>query len=186
VLSKAEGAELLRIARQAIETRLLKGSELTPETKAGMPPQGAFVTLYSWPEKRLRGCIGRVEGEWPLAVTVARMAMAAAFSDPRFPPLSASELPEIIIKISAMSPLSRVKGAEDVIIGKHGVLVRAKGRAGVFLPEVPVEWGWNVVQMLDRLCAEKMFMPADTWRKPGSEISVFTTETFGESEPGKI
>ncbi len=91
----------------------------------------------------------------------------------------------VVLKVSILSPMSRVPGPESVVTGKHGVMVRVRGRTGVFLPEVAAEYGWTAEQTLDRLCSEKMFLSADAWRTPGAEIFVFTTQTFEESEPGK-
>jgi len=188
-MTAEEGKELLRIARTSIEERLVRGRAGFPVPQSSQPfagPQGAFVTIHTYPQKRLRGCIGRIESEWPLPETVSRMAVAAAVSDPRFHPMESSELPAVILKVSVMSPLEKVGDSSRVVIGRHGVVVKAHGRTGVFLPEVPVEQGWTSVQMLDHLCREKMGLDAGSWREPGAEIFVFESEGFEEKEPGKV
>jgi len=167
LIKAGDGIELLRIARRSLEEGLQMSGDYQPSRFLSPDcagPQGAFVTLYTFPRKSLRGCIGRIESEWPLRETVARMAVESALHDPRFDPVTPNELSEIIIHVSALSPLNRVKNESEIKIGLHGVVLRAHGRTGVFLPEVPVEYGWDAVQMLERLCAEKMGLPQGAWR----------------------
>ena len=111
------------------------------------------------------------------------MAVAAAFSDPRFRPLGSGELAHLHVKVSVLSPPARVKGPEDIRIGEHGVLLKIHGRNGVFLPEVAPEYGWTEVETLERLCTDKMFLPAESWKEGSAEIFVFTTQTFEEKTP---
>ena len=187
MITVGDGVELLRIARRSLEERLQMGREYQPSrfpSTVCAGPQGAFVTLFTWPRKGLRGCIGRIESDWPLNETVARMAIESALHDPRFDPVTKEELSHLVINVSALSPLAEVKDEIGIEIGRHGVLVRVRGRTGVFLPEVPVEMGWNAVQMLDRLCTEKIGLPAGSWRDEGAVIRVFESERFAEEAPG--
>jgi AmmeMemoRadiSam system protein A len=116
----------------------------------------------------------------PLAQNVASMALSAAFQDRRFPPLQASELDDIEIEISALTPLKRVAGPEAIVIGRDGVQLRKGGRAAVFLPQVPVEQGWNRDALLENLCL-KAGLPRDAW-KSGAEFWTFRSILFRESE----
>ena len=187
MITAGEGIELLRIARRSLEERLRMSRDYQPSrpvSPVSAGPQGAFVTLYEFPKKRLRGCIGRIESEWPLGETVARMAVESALRDPRFEPVTLPELSRLVIHVSALSPLVRVKDEAGVVIGRHGVVLRARGRTGVFLPEVPVEQGWDAVQMLDRLCTDKMGLPGDSWREDGAVMQIFESELFSEEAPG--
>ena len=187
MITAVDGIELLRIARRSLEERLQMGREYQPSripSTVCAGPQGAFVTLYTWPRKGLRGCIGRIESDWTLNETVARMAVESATHDPRFDPVTPEELSRLVINISALSPLVEVDGEGAIVIGKHGVVLKVRGRTGVFLPEVPVENGWNAVQLLDRLCTEKMGVPAGSWREEGAVIRVFESERFAEEAPG--
>lgn len=180
------GEELLALARRSIENALRNGTEPAVTREKGAPPQGAFVTLLTWPGKELRGCIGRIESNTPLRETVVQMAVSAARNDTRFNPVVAGEMDSIIIKVSALSPLRRVGGADGITIGEHGVVVRLGGRTGVFLPEVPVEYGWDAGEMLAELCTHKMRLPADAWKSADAEIYVFTTEAWEEVSPGNV
>src|SRR4030042_3764132 len=102
------------------------------ETKAG-----AFVTLTIM--GRLRGCIGYIIGEQPLFKTVCDAAVNAAQHDPRFHPLSKKEFDKVHIEISILSELFPMKSYDDIVIGKHGLILEEKGRRGLLLPQVPVE-----------------------------------------------
>lgn len=187
MIKAGDGVELLRIARRSLEERLLKGRDYQP-SRLSSPvcagPQGAFVTLYSYPGKGLRGCIGRIESEWPLCETVARMAVESALHDPRFEPMTPPELGQVVINVSALSPLATVENKEGIVIGRHGVVLKVRGRTGVFLPEVPVEYGWDAGRMLEQLCMNKMALPRDSWRDEGALIQVFESELFVEEKPG--
>ena len=94
-LSPIERAALLGIARQSLLAHL--SGKPAPEFAAQgslAETRGAFVTLHV--EGELRGCVGTFGPTESLAQTVARMAVAAASEDPRFPPLSATEVPETL------------------------------------------------------------------------------------------
>jgi len=142
---------------------------------------GCFVTLKT--RGRLRGCIGELEPRQPLIEAVAGRAIAAAEQDPRFMPVTAEELRTIAIEISAMSPLRKVDSADEIVVGKHGVVVKQDFRSGVFLPQVAPEQGWDRDTMLSILCTEKAGLPADAW-KHGAELWVFTANVFSEEEFG--
>lgn len=142
---------------------------------------GAFVTFKK--NGHLRGCIGSLLGDGPLYLTVARMARAAAFEDPRFPPVTAAEVPELELDISVLGPLTRCPDPSLVRVGRHGLLVRQGFRSGVLLPQVPVEWGWDRETFLAQTC-HKAGLPPDVWRdawKDGrTELYWFEAEVFGD------
>jgi AmmeMemoRadiSam system protein A len=181
-LSKSEKSNLLIIARQAISAKLLcqppPALNLLADCPALNLPAGAFVTLYLNVE--LRGCIGQLEPAHPLAQIVAEMAVAAAFEDPRFPPLSLSELANIKIEISILSPLKQIFNVDEIEIGKHGVMVRQGNRSGVYLPQVATEEGWDRPTLLSSLCQDKAGLPANCWYDPKTEIFIFTSEVISE------
>lgn len=181
-LTDAHRKRLLQIAREAVERYIKEGA--APAVEETDPvltrKSGAFVTL--WEQGQLRGCIGMIEAREPLYLTVRDMAIAAAAEDHRFPPVSASELDQIRIAVSVLSPTWRVKDASEIVVGKHGVIVKQGWRSGVFLPEVPVEQKWTCEQMLDNLCVHKAGLPRDAWKK-GAELYCFTSEAFEEPGP---
>jgi AmmeMemoRadiSam system protein B/AmmeMemoRadiSam system protein A len=171
---------LLALARKAIQRRLTTDTVPLPRglSARGWQRQGAFVTLKKHGD--LRGCIGRIPPEVPLGQLVGAMALAAAFEDPRFRPLALDELSAVTIEISALTPPVRVPRADDIVVGRHGVLLRKGSSGAVFLPQVATEQGWDRNQLLDHLC-EKGGMSAGCW-KSGAELSVFEAEVFHEGQ----
>jgi len=180
-LSAEERAELLRLARQTITT-YLKEKRIPPYSTDNpdfLRPGGAFVTLRK--HGQLRGCIGYIYSEEPLYQTIQKMAVAAAVQDPRFPPVRESELGEISIEISLLSPIQRVTDTNAIVVGKHGLIIRYGPYQGLLLPQVAPEQGWDREEFLEGLCY-KAGLPADAWRDPQAELYSFTAEVFGEEE----
>jgi AmmeMemoRadiSam system protein A len=177
-LSEPAQAELLKSSRNCLEIYLKTGQRQIE--LAGCPvlleKRGAFVTLHSGGE--LRGCIGVPGAISSLYETVQNCAISAATADPRFPPLTLSELSEIEIEISVLSPLEPVKAIEEVEIGVHGLVVQHEGRRGLLLPQVATEHGWDREQFLRQVC-RKAGLQMDAW-KEGARIDRFTAFVFGE------
>jgi AmmeMemoRadiSam system protein A len=175
VLSEEEKRALLVCARNAIARRLglpIRSYDATfPDARCG-----AFVTLKSG--GALRGCIGRMSSDDALEKTVGAMAAAAAFEDPRFPPLSRDEFDSVHIEISVLTPMEP-SSREQVRVGTHGIYVRRGIRAGVLLPQVPVEYGWDRETFLAHGC-RKAGLPPDAWKHDDTEILTFTAFVFGE------
>ncbi len=170
---------LLSIARRSIrETSLRDPIEPTvPLSERLRVPAAAFVSLHSGGE--LRGCIGTFARDRPLHRVVRDMATAAAFDDPRFTPVREEEVDSIDIEISVLSDLRRTE-PEFVVPGLHGVSIVFGEHKGVFLPQVATEAGWDRMALLEQTCL-KAGLPANAWRDPAAEISVFTAEVFGDT-----
>jgi AmmeMemoRadiSam system protein A len=181
-LTAEERSALLKAAREAIEAGL---AGRRPERGAGpgalAARRGAFVTLTR--NGRLRGCIGFVFAERPLLETVREAAQAAAFHDPRFPPLRAAELPEIRLELSVLSEPRPVVDLEEIQVGQHGLIVRRGSRSGLLLPQVATEYGWDRDTFLSHTCT-KAGLPENSWREPGTEIEIFGAEVFGDAGTG--
>ena len=174
--SPEERKILLRLAHQAIQAALERCDvDLTPPSEHLAEHRGAFSTLHL--RGKLRGCIGYVFPNQSLYRTVAETARAAAFDDPRFEPVEAAEAPELKVEISVLSPL-RPAAPEDVVVGKHGLIVQHGNRRGLLLPQVPLEWDWDRETFLAQTCL-KAGLPPDAWMR-GAELRVFTAEVFGE------
>jgi AmmeMemoRadiSam system protein A len=188
LLSDADRKCLLHIARKSI-CNILSGEKL-PDFALSSPVLeqkcGAFVTLEK--HGRLRGCIGNIEPEKSLFLTVSEMAIASAFRDPRFPPLREEEFGELSIEISVLSPLKRIKNKEEVVIGKHGILIRKEYSSGLLLPQVARRYGWNEEEFLRQTCA-KAGLYQNAWKEADCEIWIFSAVIFREdvsaSEEGK-
>lgn len=180
-LNYEERESLLTIARQTIETYLRTGArpEVTPLTERLKRKQGVFVTLHKRGE--LCGCIGYVEGIKPLYLAVQDMAISAATEDPRFPPVTLAELPDIDIEITVLSPLRKIDSPDSVVVGKHGLVIRKGFYSGLLLPQVPIEQNWNREQFLAHTCL-KAGLPPDAFKDPKTELYVFTGEVFGEKK----
>ena len=183
MFTKEQKKELLRIARESIKFFLEKGARM--QLDGGSYPAfreklGAFVTLRK--DSQLRGCIGNMVGIQPLYLTIKDMAVEAAANDPRFEALSLDEFKNVQIEISVLSPLEKVASAEDIVMGKHGVMVRNGFRSGVFLPQVATETGWSREEFLNTLCRQKAGLPAGAWKDKETQLYVFTAEVFSENE----
>jgi uncharacterized protein len=177
-LSPQDRAALLGIARRAILAHLDAGAP--PPVPAQGPlaePRGTFVTVFV--DGELRGCIGRLGGDGPLAASVARLAVAAASEDPRFPPIAPEDVGRLTLEISALGPLWKLDGPRAVKIGVHGLTVRRGWHRGVLLPKVATREGWDAETFLKHVCL-KAGLPARAWTEPGTELEVFEAEEFGE------
>lgn len=171
-----------KLARLAIECILANKPEtaipeVPAELEAGLARQllGSFVTILQ--NGNLRGCIGTIIGHEPLYQNIWRMAQAAAFQDYRFPQMNLNDWANCHLHISLMSPLSLCQNTADIVIGKHGLVLQQAGRSGVFLPEVPVEQGWDLPAYLSNLC-RKANLPDKAWLEADAKLFSFYTEAF--------
>jgi AmmeMemoRadiSam system protein A len=178
-LTKSDKDLLLRVARNAIEAHLKGESASLPESvsPALCEHRGAFVSLHK--QGRLRGCIGYLEAVKPLVTTIQEMAAAAAFHDPRFPPLKAEELGDLEVEISVLTPMRRVFQPEEIEVGKHGLYIERSLARGLLLPQVATQYGWDRQTFLEQTCG-KAGLPPNAWQDPNSRIYVFSAEIFSE------
>ena len=174
--SPEERGMLLQLAHRAIAAQL-KGEriDLTPPSDHLAEKRGAFTTLHT--RGQLRGCIGYPLAIAPLYQTVAETAAAAASKDPRFAPVTAEDLPFLTVEISVLSPLQPI-AAEEVEVGRHGLVVTYSGRRGLLLPQVPAEHGWDRETFLAQTCLKAGVSP-DAWQR-GARLEAFSAEVFGE------
>lgn len=179
-LDEVAQQELLRIARQSIESYVTTGQIPSLESTIEMlkDQRGVFVTLTE--HGQLRGCIGHHESDVPLYKLVPRMAVAAACEDPRFYPLRKEELDQVKIKVSVyLTNVYQIKNLDEFEMGVHGIILVKGGRGATYLPEVPTEAGWtSKEEEMEHLCA-KAGLPPGAWRK-GAEFYVYRTQVFGE------
>jgi uncharacterized protein len=174
--SAEERQLLLRLAHDSIEAWLQECElDLTPPSPHLTEPRGAFTSLHLG--ERLRGCIGYVFPTDSLYKTVADTARAAAFDDPRFEPVTPAEAPNLRVEISVLSLLQPIR-PDEVVVGKHGLIVTYGSRRGLLLPQVAIEWKWDRETFLAQTCL-KAGLPAIAWQH-GAELQGFTAEVFGE------
>jgi MEMO1 family protein len=179
-LNDQEKRELLELARKSVERAVQDKKAYDPGDIADVAlnrERGAFVTLTE--KGQLRGCVGYTEAMEPLYKTVRDTATMAAFRDPRFMPVSAEELPQLEYEISVLSPLRRVRDIHEIDIGQHGLLMINGDRAGLLLPQVPVEQHWDRTKFLEQTCI-KAGMPPECWKDEETDIFRFTALVFDE------
>jgi AmmeMemoRadiSam system protein A len=168
---------LLRLAREALAAHVgVAPAHVSGETAVLKQAGGVFVTLHNHGE--LRGCIGHIEANQPLGTVVPRCAVAAGTTDPRFPPITPTELEQLDIEISLLGPLESIDGPAAVEIGRHGLVVEMGWHRGLLLPQVAIEWCWDAETFLAQTC-HKAGLARDAWRH-GATIWRFEAEVFGE------
>lgn len=179
-LNPSDRKTLLTLARDTIERFLT--TKTAPLARNPSPAleqtRGMFVTLNK--HGKLRGCIGEIVTEKPLYQLVGTVALKSALEDRRFRPLRRDELKDIEIEISVLTQAAPVATAEDIVVGRDGVIVKKDGRSAVFLPQVATEQGWGRDEMLDQLCL-KAGLPAGSWRQ-GAQFLTFQAEVFSEAD----
>lgn len=180
MLSPEQRSRLLQIARHSIECVLngarpaLNADEFDADLRR---PSGAFVSLHT-KGRELRGCIGSIQAVHPLYHAVSTSAINAAFRDPRFYPLQKSELPHIHIEVSVMSPIVPAV-PDDIEVGRDGIIISRGRYAGLLLPQVATEYGWDRRTFLSQTCVKAGLAP-DAWRSTECKIEKFSAEVFGE------
>jgi AmmeMemoRadiSam system protein B/AmmeMemoRadiSam system protein A len=178
-LTEEEKGKLLEIARKTISeyVRNKKISDFKIEDETLKTNCGAFVTLKKG--ETLRGCIGHIIGDKPLFLIVRDMAIAAATQDYRFPPVTPSEVDNLEIEISVLTPMQKVNNTDEIKVGRDGLMIKRGYMSGLLLPQVPVEQGWDKATFLEHLCY-KAGLPAGAWKS--SELWKFQAIVFSEKE----
>ncbi len=182
----ADGTAAVCLAREAATAAAARRA--LPEPPGGAvfrEPRGAFVTLKRG--ELLRGCIGRPEPLQPFGRAVVESA-AAATRDPRLEPVRAGEMARISVEVTCLGPLEPLGGPpldfpKRVEVGGHGLVVRRGPRAGLLLPQVAAEHGWDSEEFLCETCA-KAGLPMDAWLVSGTQVFAFRGQVFGEEAPG--
>ena len=180
-LTSEEKVQLLKIARDVVETycRGVKPPKPEVDSPTLNEPRGAFVTLHK--DGKLRGCIGHIRARKPLIETIVEMAEAAAFQDPRFPPVTSEELGQLEYEISVLTPLRRIKDVEEIQVGIHGIYMKRGVSSGLLLPQVAAEWGWDRTTFLKHTCT-KAGLPEDAWKDKKTEIYIFSADVFSPDD----
>lgn len=185
LLTKAEGLQAIRLARTTLEAELSGKKAEKPDLPGVFGKErGIFVTLKR--HGQLRGCIGFPYPVMPLAGALQSAAVAAALEDPRFPPVTARELPSIEIEVTVLTPPGPLECLPDerpahVEVGRHGLIIVSKRGSGLLLPQVATENGWNTEEFLDHTCL-KAGLPVGCWRSPQVQLMLFEGQIFSENE----
>jgi AmmeMemoRadiSam system protein A len=179
MFNKEQKKELLFLARKSILARFNKEAVLYPDDDDFQVQRGVFITLHKKGE--LRGCIGYIKGFKDLVPSIIEMAKAAAFEDPRFPSVKAGEMQSITIEISVLSEMEIVHEANEVQIGRDGLFLDHPFGSGLLLPQVPVEWHWNLSTFLNQICY-KAGLVAESWKDEKAKLYRFSAEIFSDDE----
>jgi len=113
----------------------------------------------------------------PLFETVIEVARLAALEDPRFEPVSVSELKDISVEISVLTVPEKISDPSIIEVGKHGIIIRRGFSSGLLLPQVATDYGWDRVTFLEHTC-QKAGLPRDAWKDKSTEISIFSAQVF--------
>lgn len=192
-LSLEEGRFLVRLARNAVKTYLETGKPVkVPENTAAKLFEhcGVFVTINTLKngEKHLRGCIGYPYPTSPLVEAVIDSAVSAATRDPRFYPLSLTDLGNVVFEVSVLTPPEEVEVGNpkeylaEIKVGEDGLIVEKGGYKGLLLPQVPVEWEWCEEEFLCQCCL-KAGLPPDSWLTKDAKIYKFQAIIYEEETP---
>jgi len=192
-LSDEEGKFLVELARNSVKQYLTNREHIQPPAdtpKKLLECCGVFVTINTvkHAEQELRGCIGYPYPTNPLVEAVIDSAIQAATGDPRFPSMSAKELPDVVFEVSVLTPpeLIETNNPKEYVskfkIGEHGLIIERGPYKGLLLPQVPVEWGWCEEEFLCQCCM-KAGLPPDTWLTKGTRIYRFKGIIFEEQTP---
>ncbi len=190
-LKLSDGVTLVRLARRAVEEYLRSGKVLElPEVEEKLLAKGmTFTTIRKilGGDLVLRGCIGYLVPIEPLARNVVTTALAAAFEDPRFEPVSLEELDQLVFEVSVLSVPQDVKArgrerAREVRVGQDGLVVEYRIYKGVLLPEVPVEYCWDAETFLSETCVKAGLDP-DCWLSDRVRVKKFVARVFRELTP---
>jgi AmmeMemoRadiSam system protein A len=184
-LSPDHARILLDAARSVIVNRVLErvvdeASPLPADSRTLSHPAGCFVSLHEIASHRLRGCVGRIQADRPL-LEAFRDSAGSVLRDPRFydDRIRPEELAQIELEVSVLAPPRRIGSVSEYEPLRDGVIVRIGERSGLFLPQVARETGWTRVELLNRLCTEKLGLPPDAWQDPDAELLVFATAILG-------
>ena len=188
-LSDSDGELLVKTARRAVTEFLSNGNRMKLESELEEKfsfNSGVFVTLNN--PDGLRGCIGFPMPEKKLSHAIIEGAIAAATEDPRFPSVKTNELNDIVFEVTVLTPPVEIDVSdpteylEKIKVGRDGLIIKHSFSSGLLLPQVPVEYGWDVEEFLQHTC-EKAGLARDTWKNESVKIEKFEGIIFKEETP---
>ncbi|MBL7135841.1 MAG: AmmeMemoRadiSam system protein B [Candidatus Marinimicrobia bacterium] len=182
-LNKGEQLYLIELAEQTVRAVVINQPPPKPKNILDKfkEKRGAFVTLEK--HDQLRGCIGYILPVYPLYETVIEVATSAALKDPRFPPVSESELDDITVEVSVLTVPKVITDPKVIEVGKHGIIIKRGFYQGLLLPQVATEYGWDRETFLEHTC-NKAGLPKDAWKDKDTEIKIFSAQVFNRKTLG--
>ncbi|MEM1946050.1 MAG: TIGR00296 family protein [Candidatus Caldarchaeum sp.] len=189
-MDERQGAILVSLARAAVELFLREGNLLKPGDEPVLQQKrGVFVSIYEYPVRELRGCIGFPYPQMPLGEATVKAAVAAAVEDPRFPPLNYTELAKVVFEVSVLTQPEEIDAASrkdlprKIRVGVDGLIIETPHGSGLLLPQVPVEYGWDAEEYLCHLCVKAGLNPT-YWLHGRMRLLRYSAEVFAEQTPG--
>ncbi len=183
-VSKEESDRLLRIAREAIKSKVEQNTVISVSDESTLldSRSGVFVTIKK--DGMLRGCIGYPEAPWPLRKSLVLSSIAAAEEDPRFPPLTSDEISRISIEVSLLTQPTEIdvknrKDIDGIVIGRDGLVVENGFHRGLLLPQVASEENMNVMEFLEATC-NKAGLHSDCWKDSSTKVFKFSATYYSE------
>jgi len=182
-----QGKKLCNLARNYIEAFFTGKKVKIPEDLRSILayPKGVFVTLYNKNTHSLRGCIGYPIARYSLGRSLKDAALGAAFQDSRFSSLKREETRDIVVEVSILNELQKIKGTtseeikKEIQLGRDGLVIENPFGAGLLLPQVAIEYGWKVEEFLKNLC-RKAELSDDAWMDNNSKLYKFQSVVFKE------
>ncbi len=182
-LTDEEKIQLLKLARTTIREDLDNKHTQTSSSDYSENLNkhcGAFVTLHK--DGKLRGCIGQFEPNIPLYKVISQMAIASSQNDHRFSPVTLSELENIDIEISVLTPMKKIESIDEIELGKHGIYITKEYSGGTFLPQVATETGWSLEEFLGHCARDKAGIGYTGWQDENTTIYTYEAIIFSEKE----
>lgn len=181
-ISENDKQDLLKIARETLQSYI--NDKSIPRFDHEQFSEnlgrecGVFVTLNK--NHKLRGCIGRFISNEPLYKLVCEMTIASSTQDSRFPRVKPSELDDIEIEISVLTPLKKIESIEEIELGKHGIYIKKGNHSGTFLPQVATQTSWNIEEFLGHCARDKARIGWEGWKD--ADIYIYEAIVFEESD----
>ena len=187
-VSDEDGKDLVKMARSVVSAHIINNNKVSDQTfkEKFSFKAGVFVTIND--KSGLRGCIG-----FPLAVkklsdALTDAAISASTDDPRFPSITKNEIDDLVFEVTVLSDTEEITTSSpdeiinEIKIGRDGLIIEKDFQSGLLLPQVPVEYNWNVKDFLDHTC-HKAGLPNDAWKDKTTKISNFQGVIFREVLP---
>lgn len=182
-MNEEKAGYLIKLARDKIDrSKEVELDGVDPELKE---KRGVFVTLKTYPNEKLKGCIGLPMPRKTLYKAVMDAAERSAYSDPRFPPLDPENLDSVLIELSVLTKPETIESEDpvkEIEIGSDGLIISKGASTGLLLPQVASERGWDPEKFLKRTC-RKAGLSQDAWKDEKTQIKKFQAEVFAEEEP---
>jgi len=187
-ISDEDGRYLVKMARDTVSQYIKNSNKISDQIfkEKFRFNAGVFVTIND--KSGLRGCIG-----FPLAVkklsdALIDAAISASTDDPRFPSIAQNELNDLVFEVTVLSDTEEIStnSLDEIIneikIGRDGLIIEKNSQSGLLLPQVPVEYNWDVKDFLNHTC-HKAGLPSDSWKDKTTKISKFQGVIFREILP---